>query len=246
MSQHQTFGRADLHMHTDASDGKPGVKALLDFVARQRSRLDAIAITDHDTLDSSLYALEHQHLYPFEIIPGVEVSSVDGHILALWVTQPIPTYLDLTETVAAIHEAGGIAILAHPVHPLIKKYRRKGVRNIRKPSVLVEAKLDAIEAHNAGIGGLGFNWIARSIAHKIGLPVIGGSDAHTLGAIGTGLTLYPGRTAADLRQALEKCATLARGTSWRITDYVEYAKHNKQRKAMISLASMNSSAPLNR
>lgn len=242
----QPIGRADIHMHTDASDGKYSVNALLDFIAKHRPQLNAIAITDHDTLDSSLYALEHQHLYPFEIIPGLEVSSTDGHILALWVTTPIPAYLNLTETVSAIHEAGGLAILAHPVHPMLKQHRHLGMRNIRQPDVLYHAGLDAIEAHNAGIGGSGFNILARWIAHKMNLPVTGGSDAHTLGAIGTGVTLYPGTRAADLRHALETQATIARGTSWRITDYVEYVKHKKQRRAMIYSANMNSSAPLNR
>lgn len=246
MNKISTTGRADLHMHTNASDGMPTVHALLDFVAKHRTDLQAIAITDHDTLDSSLYALEHQHLYPFEIIPGVEVSSTDGHILALWVTTPIPARLNLVETVQAIHEAGGLAVLAHPVHPLLKKYRAQGVRNIRNPEVLVEAQLDAIEVHNAGIGGSGFNWIARWIANKINLPITGGSDAHTLGAIGTGVTVFPGTSAADLRSAFETKTTFARGTSWRITDYVKYAKHNRRRKAMISLANMNSSAPQNR
>lgn len=246
MTKQPAIGQADIHMHTDASDGKYNVSALLDFVAEHRPQLNAIAITDHDTLDSSLYALEQQHLYPFEIIPGLEVSSIDGHILALWVTTPIPPYLSLAETVAAIHEAGGVAILAHPVHPAMQKHRHLGMRNIRKPHVLLQAKLDAIEAHNAGIGGTGFNWLAHWIARRIGLPITGGSDAHTLGAIGTGVTLYPGTRAAELRHALEAHTTNARGTSWRITDYVEYAKHKKQRRAMIYSANMNSSAPLNR
>ncbi|MEL6526409.1 MAG: hypothetical protein AAFQ07_11945, partial [Chloroflexota bacterium] len=55
---HITEGRADLHMHTDASDGRPSVSELLNFVRKHRPHLSAIAITDHDTLDASLWAYE--------------------------------------------------------------------------------------------------------------------------------------------------------------------------------------------
>ncbi len=78
------MGRADLHIHTTASDGKASVKELLNFIANQRPHLNAIAITDHDILDASLWAYERNSFYPFDIIPGVEVSAQGCHILALW------------------------------------------------------------------------------------------------------------------------------------------------------------------
>jgi hypothetical protein len=113
-------GYADLHMHTSASDGYAIVRELLDYVA-EIAQLDVIAITDHDILDASIAAWEQQAHYPFDIVPGVEVSSRDGHVLGLWITQPIPAGLSLIETVAAIHEQNGLAVLAHPfeifVHP---------------------------------------------------------------------------------------------------------------------------------
>ena len=99
------LGRADLHMHTTASDGKPAVQELLNFIQKQRKHLNVIAITDHDKLDASLWAYKRRSFYLFDIIPGVEVSSRDGHILALWVTTPIQRDMDLADTVAAIHEA---------------------------------------------------------------------------------------------------------------------------------------------
>ncbi len=81
-------GRADLHMHTTVSDGTATVEQMLDHIV-QRGDLDVIAITDHDRLAASLWAYSHRELYPFEIIPGVEVTSSDAHILGLWVTEPI-------------------------------------------------------------------------------------------------------------------------------------------------------------
>jgi predicted metal-dependent phosphoesterase TrpH len=106
MNNTQRLGRADVHMHTSASDGLPSVRELLDYVA-QRGHLDVIAITDHDVLDASLEAYEQRQRYPFDIIPGVEVTSAEGHVLGLWVTCPIPMGMSLAETTAAIHEQGG-------------------------------------------------------------------------------------------------------------------------------------------
>jgi predicted metal-dependent phosphoesterase TrpH len=54
----------------------------LDYVAAQQ-RLDVIAITDHDTLEASLWAYERRQNYPFDIVPGVEISIRGGHVLGL-------------------------------------------------------------------------------------------------------------------------------------------------------------------
>src|SRR5690606_38677092 len=127
------MGRADLHMHTTASDGKPAVKELLNFVANHLKHLNVIAITDHDALDASLWAYEPTSFYPYDIIPGVEVSSRDGHILALWVTESIKPDMNLVDTIAAIHELGRLAILAHPVHPFIPCHFTQAMRSLFDP-----------------------------------------------------------------------------------------------------------------
>src|SRR5690606_38677341 len=106
-------GTADLHIHTSASDGYASVQAVMAHVGK-RTRLDVVAITDHDVLDASLWAYEHRDEFRFDVIPGVEVTAYDAHVLGLWVTQPIPRRMSLAETVAAIHEQRGLAILAHP------------------------------------------------------------------------------------------------------------------------------------
>ncbi|NWF67523.1 MAG: CehA/McbA family metallohydrolase [Chloroflexi bacterium] len=214
----ERWGRADLHMHTRASDGLPTVQQLLTYVARER-HLDVLAITDHDTLDASLWAYEQRHLYPFEIVPGVEVTTREGHVLGLWVTQPIPKHMSLKETATAIHEQGGLAVLAHPGEVLIVGMH--AWRHLRQPQVLLDAGLDALEVVNAGAITPGHNWLARQINAKAGLPVTGSSDAHTLRGIGCGVTRFPGRSAADLRAAITAGQTLAEGISWPIIDYLK-------------------------
>ncbi len=63
------MGFADIHMHTTASDGFNTVKEVLNHITRMGT-LDVIAITDHDVMESSLWAYEHRQNYPFDIIPG--------------------------------------------------------------------------------------------------------------------------------------------------------------------------------
>lgn len=220
----ESRGRADLHMHTSVSDGIASPAELLEYVAMCRTDLDVIAITDHDALDAALYALDQHDEYPFDVVPGVEVTSTEGHILALWVTTPIPRDLNFVETVQAIHEAGGVAVLAHPYHPLlIREYPQAFLRTLREPEALIgTAGFDAIEGINAGIIRTGANNAAYQLAQRFGLPVVGGSDAHTLGAIGSGITRFSGTTADDLRHALTTQQTSAQGQAWSINDYFDY------------------------
>ncbi len=211
-----SIGRADIHMHTTASDGFYSVQQVLDHIARLGT-LDVIAITDHDTLDASLWAYANRARYPFDIIPGVEVSSAEGHVLALWVTRPIPAGLSLAETAAAIHEQGGMAILAHPFELVV--CTAAVMRHLRHPERVRAAGIDAVEIHNAGALTPGNNLLARRLARQLNMPAVGNSDAHSLKAIGRGATYFPGRSAADFRQAVSAGLTVVEGAGWPLPDY---------------------------
>jgi len=223
----QLTGRADVHMHTRASDGLATAAQVLECVAR-RGDLNVIAITDHDVLDASLWAYEQRNRYPFDIIPGMEVTARGGHVVALWITQPIPKRMSIAETVAAIHEQNGFAILAHPGEPLINGAYI--LRYLRHPEVLIQWGVDAIEVYNAGTLTPGNNRLAQRIGSHVPLPVVGNSDAHTLNAIGAGITRFRGRTAEDFRAALASRQTAAEGASWPITDYLKLSPGSIRRK----------------
>src|SRR3981081_3175993 len=82
-------GRADLHMHTTESDGWPSPEELAEPAAR-RARLAVLAVTDHDTIDGALRAQEHAaKRAKFHVIVGEEVSSRDGHIVALFLERKV-------------------------------------------------------------------------------------------------------------------------------------------------------------
>lgn len=234
-------GRADLHMHTTVSDGLATIYEVLDHI-QKRGDLDVIAITDHDRLDASLWAYYHQDRYSFEIVPGVEVTSADGHVLALWVTEPIRKGMSLAETAAAIHAQDGVAIIAqdgvaiiaHPMEPTIAPHMVR--RYLMYPRVLLETGIDAIEIFNAGAITPGNNWLAQRVFGKLGLPVVGNSDAHMLQNIASGVTRFEGHTAADLRDSLVHGYTTAEGKSWPITTYLKLLPVEIQKRRSGSLA----------
>src|SRR5262245_43958804 len=108
------MGLADLHIHTIHSyDGTASVSAVL----RQAKKigLDVIAITDHDEIAGSLKALELAPSYGLEVIPGIEITTAEGDLLAFNITQKIERGQALIETVLQVHEAGGFCIAPHPM-----------------------------------------------------------------------------------------------------------------------------------
>lgn len=230
----QPTGRADIHIHTTASDGTMSPRELLDHVATLGT-LTAIAITDHDRLDGSLWAYARRDRYPFDIIPGVEVSSAEGHILALWVTEPVPQQLSMAETAAAIHEQGGIAILAHPFFTQMQHIRRAAKAYRADPEYLIHAGLDGLEGYNAAVILPGTNRVAQRAARFLGMAQTGGSDAHTLGAVGCGVTHYAGSSADDLRAAILAKETRITGRPWPLLEYGRFVADFLSRRGKIVL-----------
>jgi predicted metal-dependent phosphoesterase TrpH len=215
------LGRADLHIHTVASDGTAGVLAILDHVARLGG-LDVIAITDHERIDAALAArsIAADRGLPFEVVVGEEVSTRGGHLLALDVETRIAPYRSLRDTIAAVHDAGGLAVPAHPLVPYPLCAQGWVLRRlIDDPDERLHP--DAIETFNPTT--LGKPWHARVVrfADRHGLAHIGNSDAHALADIGTGWTSFPGRTSADLRLAILAHATEHHGTFHRTSGQLE-------------------------
>jgi hypothetical protein len=110
--------------------------------------------------------------------------------------------LSARETVEIVHQRGGLAIAAHPYFPICSL----GDLAARLP-------FDGFEVANGTIlGELGNRLAVRRLGASAGAAV-GGSDAHLLAAVGHVRTHFHGRTAADLRVAIE------RGTTWPAFDW---------------------------
>src|SRR3712207_816470 len=109
------MGKADLHIHTNQGDGLDSIEAILDYVEEQ-TELDVIAITEHDSLDVAHAAREvwARRRYRFDLIPGVEVTTLEGHVVALFLERPVESLLRVEETLEAAHAQGGVCFVPHP------------------------------------------------------------------------------------------------------------------------------------
>jgi predicted metal-dependent phosphoesterase TrpH len=193
------LGRADLHVHTDWSDGRQSPEALVQAAA---GRVDVLAVTDHDEIAGALLARRHAVARPelgVEVVVGEEVSTLNGHLLALFVEERIPPGLTAERTVELIHRQGGLAVAPHPLHPL--RYARAGHRPLAE--LLDTLPVDAVEVVN-NTGPLACFYDARALVanDRWRRPVCGGSDAHDVRYVGSGLTRFEGRDAEALRRAL--------------------------------------------
>ena len=196
-------GRADLHIHTIASDGTADVGSILERVVSD-GVLDVIAITDHERIDAAVaaQAMAADRGLAIEVVVGEEVTTLGGHLLALWVDRPIRPYRSLRTTIKAVHDAGGLAIPAHPLVPYPLCAQGRVLRALLDDGDET-VHPDGLETFNPT--ALGRPWHDRVVrfADEHRLARVGNSDAHALDAVGVGWTTFEGRSATDLRRAIE-------------------------------------------
>lgn len=207
----ERLGRADLHIHTLASDGTAGVLDILEH-AERTTDLDVIAITDHERIDAAVAAraVALDRGLRVEVVVGEEITTLGGHLLGLWIERPVKPFRSLRTTIAEIHDQGGMAIPAHPLVPYPLCAQGFVLRRLLDDEP--RFRPDAIEAFNPTT--LGRPWHARVVrfADEHGLARVGNSDAHALEAIGSGWSTFPGRSADELRAAILARDTHQHGT----------------------------------
>ena len=216
-------GKADLHMHSTYSDGIGTIEQILEY-AQHQTNLDVIAITDHDVIEGSLRArdLWANGNYRFDFIVGEEVSTKEGHLLGLFIEKKVPQGLSMERSIELIHEQGGLAIIAHPLHPMFRHSCSREVMDRIHASK--DIRFDGVETWNASFCGIYANQLAmrtnRDIYH---LAELGNSDAHTLNGIGRGRTWFAGKSALDIRASIEARQTAPGGIYWDAYDYLRWA-----------------------
>ena len=193
--------KIDLHLHTIFSRDS-FIRPEQAVIQAQALGLNGFALTDHDSIESHYFTSKNPE---FIIIQGIEVSSSDGHILALGVRELIPSGLTAEETVDRIHQIGGLAIAAHIMRSSKNTIQKDLLRNLNR--------FDALETVNSGALLSGSFRSSRGFAQEIGRPETAGSDAHVLGTVGRAFSEVDceAPSAENILKAVKQGRTTPRG-----------------------------------
>ncbi|MGZ7048122.1 MAG: CehA/McbA family metallohydrolase [Methanobacterium sp.] len=168
----------DPHIHSIYSNDSRMTPA--EIIERSRKiGLDAVAIADHNSIKGSMEGIkESKGMEDIIVISAMELSTLKGHIVALGIQEEIKPKISPEETIENIREQGGIAIVPHP----FVRYREGLCEYVK------DLDMDAIETLNSRYIFGYSNWRAKKLAEERGIPQIGASDAHFVGAIGSCIT----------------------------------------------------------
>lgn len=161
--------KMDSHIHSEYS---PDSKSKLEdiFKVAKSRNIDIIAISDHNTVDGSQTAIKMTKDDDLFVMPSIEISAAEGHILGFGCNEAIKRDLSASETIDLIHDQAALAIIPHPFcfyrHGLLCKAEYK------------DLKIDAIETKNARFIAGYCNNKAKKLSIEENLPGLGASDAH--------------------------------------------------------------------
>ncbi|MFN8638014.1 MAG: PHP-associated domain-containing protein [Dehalococcoidia bacterium] len=187
-------------------------RAVLRYV-EEHTDLSVLAVTDHDDVGGALVAREEhaRGSFSFELVTGIEVTTLAGHLLALWVDEPLRSFRSLPATIEAIHRAGGLAVVPHPFSMATRSVGRRALEAV----LAIEdsgTHPDGLEVANPTLAGALTGNRPRALNRgRYALAETGGSDAHFLDAIGSGVTIFAAGAGAPpagaLRAAIEERAS---------------------------------------
>jgi predicted metal-dependent phosphoesterase TrpH len=212
--------RLDLHVHSIVS---PDSRLTLDAIVARLSYvgLRGFALTDHNSVAGhpALARLAREHP-EYRFLPGVEVSTGEGHLLAYGLAEAPPARRSMAETVEWVRAHGGEPVVAHPF-----RWRHGAGRRVTEG--LPVRSIETRNGHNSEIA----NAKAELLAAQRNLGASGGSDAHDLRDLGRTFTEWPDSPTSldDLLEAIRRGRTVAGGPSMPFPGRARLATRNTLR-----------------
>ncbi|ATU07806.1 PHP domain-containing protein [Methanohalophilus portucalensis] len=168
----------DLHVHSCFSkDSDSQFDSILEWA--KKNGMGGVAICDHDSVEGGFACARRALEIASDIlvIPGQEVSSAEGHVLVLGASESVPASMSVHSTIEYAHDRGGLVIIPHPY-----KKTSHGIGYLKGLDV------DAVEVFNSRCLTPYANTRAKIVAERLGLPQVGGSDAHEPCMVGRSYT----------------------------------------------------------
>jgi len=212
------IGKADLHIHPSGSGADAGLPMAI-YAAIRSSGLQVAVLTDHDRINVAreLVARSRDEGIPSELVLGEEITTRQGHLLGVGLAVRVPPGLSLGESVAIVHEQGGIAVVAHPLLPTSIAASARLLVELAEDDP--NRRPDALEAMHPTASWLpGWRRRVERLAGRCGYALVGGSDAHSARSVGRVRTTFPGATEADLVAAIRGRDTGTEGKAHSLRD----------------------------
>lgn len=186
----------DLHIHSvysgeSLADPKDIIESAL------QKGLDAICITEHDSLSASLPFVELSKDYPLIVFRGVEIGTDAGHMLVYgvedddWNDWGKSGSVDAKELIEKVTGMGGAVV---PAHPYIVECN--GLYDVN-PRISIDERIRGLDGMSAieVCNGKAIKYpsvchMLSDYAKSVGLPGIGGSDAHIPEHVGRAYTVF--------------------------------------------------------
>ena len=205
--------RLDLHVHSQYS---PDSVLTVEGVASRLASLGfhGFALTDHNTVDGHAQLASLRGRFPdLVLVPGVEISTDEGHLLAYGISLAPPSRLPVAQTIEWVRDRGGVCVLAHPFR------FSHGVGRVVAEGACVTA-IETVNGHNSP----GANRRAADVAKRRGLGATAGSDAHQPADLGRAFTEFPEgtKTVEAVLEAMRKGSMTATGRSLSVGDRIGY------------------------
>lgn len=196
----------DLHVHTKAFSSDSNLDPEEAIKEAKRIELNGICFTEHGKAWEIEEIRRLSQKWKFLVINGVEVDTVEGHVLVFGLHRDFARTLRAHELRKMANQAGGVIIAAHPFKNfLIFGVSDLGLSPERASQRPIFKLVDALEGFS-GKTAERENLLAQEVARVLRMNMTGGSDAHSSEGLGKCVTIFENniKDEAELIQELKK------------------------------------------